>query len=96
MIQLTRLNNLRLVINCDLIKFVETAPDTVLTLVSGEKILVRETPDEVLEKIVKYRRQVMVAGEKPDMPEHPQTKDTGSVKFEVRPLSDSERGSDRG
>jgi hypothetical protein len=37
MIQLTRLNNHPLIVNSDLIKFVERAPDTVLTLVSGEK-----------------------------------------------------------
>ena len=41
MIRLTRLNNQPLVINSDLIKFVENAPDTVLTLVNGEKIIVR-------------------------------------------------------
>lgn len=62
MIQLTRLNNQVLVVNCDLIKFVETAPDTVLTLVSGEKILVRESPDEVLQRIIVFRRGVL-AGE---------------------------------
>ena len=58
MIQLTRLNNLGLLVNCDLIKFVETAPDTVLTLVSGEKIVVRESPEEVLAKIIRFRRTV--------------------------------------
>lgn len=62
MIQLTRLNNQALIVNCDLIKFVETAPDTVLTLVSGEKILVRESPDEVLQRILVFRRDVL-AGE---------------------------------
>src|SRR5438045_3830854 len=56
MIQLTRLNNLGLLVNCDLIKFVESSPDTVITLVSGEKILVRETPEQVMEKIVQFRR----------------------------------------
>ena len=59
MIQLTRLNNQSLIVNCDLIKFVETAPDTVLTLVSGEKILVRETPQEVLRRILDFRHDVI-------------------------------------
>lgn len=59
MIQLTRLNNQALIVNCDLIKFVETAPDTVLTLVSGEKILVRESPDEVLSRILVFRRDIL-------------------------------------
>jgi flagellar protein FlbD len=58
MIQLTRLNNHPLMVNSDLIKFVEKAPDTVLTLVSGEKIVVLETSEEVLEKIVKFRRAI--------------------------------------
>ena len=51
MIQLTRLNNQLLVVNSDLIKFVEKSPDTVLTLVTGEKIVVRETTDDVLDRI---------------------------------------------
>ena len=59
MIQLTRLNNHPLIVNSDLIKLVETAPDTVLTLVTGEKIVVRETIDEVLEKIVEFRRRIL-------------------------------------
>ena len=56
MIQLTRLNNSPLVVNSDLIKFVEQSPDTVITLVNGEKILVREKADEVLNRIVEFRR----------------------------------------
>jgi flagellar protein FlbD len=58
MIQLTRLNNQLLVVNSDLIKFVEKSPDTVLTLVTGEKIIVSETVDAVLEKIAEFRRSV--------------------------------------
>jgi len=59
MIQLTRLNNSPLMVNSDLIKFVEQSPDTVLTLVNGEKILVRETAEKVLERIVEFRRTVL-------------------------------------
>ena len=58
MIQLTRLNNQLLVVNSDLIKFVEKAPDTVLTLINGEKIVVREAVDEVLAKVVEFRRGI--------------------------------------
>jgi len=58
MIQLTRLNNQPLVVNSDLIKFVENAPDTVLTLVTGEKLVVREASQEVLAKIVEFRRTI--------------------------------------
>lgn len=59
MIQLTRLNNKPLAVNSDLIKFVEQAPDTLITLVSGEKIVVKESADEVLARIVEFRRAVL-------------------------------------
>jgi flagellar protein FlbD len=58
MIQLTRLNNQPLTVNSDLIKFIEKAPDTVLTLVSGEKVVVLESCEQVLEKVVAFRRTV--------------------------------------
>jgi flagellar protein FlbD len=59
MIQLTRLNNSRLAINSDLIKFVEAAPDTVLTLVTGDKVVVRETAAQIIERVREFRRSVM-------------------------------------
>ena len=59
MIQLTRLNNHPLTVNSDLIKFVEQSPDTVITLITGEKIVVRESTPEVLEKVVEFRRSVL-------------------------------------
>jgi flagellar protein FlbD len=59
MIQLTRLNNHPLVVNSDLIKFVEQAPDTVITLVSGEKIVVQECAQDVLERVIQFRRSVL-------------------------------------
>jgi flagellar protein FlbD len=58
MIQLTRLNNHLLVVNSDLIKFVERAPDTVLTLITGEKVVVSEPVEVVLEKITEFRRSI--------------------------------------
>lgn len=59
MIRLTRLNNQVLVVNSDLVKFVENAPDTVLTLITGEKILVRESADEIIRRIIEFRRSVL-------------------------------------
>ena len=58
MIQLTRLNSMPLTVNSDLIKFIEQAPDTVITLVTGEKIIVRENAQEVLERVIQFRRSV--------------------------------------
>jgi flagellar protein FlbD len=59
MIQLTRLNNTTLTINSDLIKCVEQSPDTVISLLSGEKILVRESAGQILDAIVAFRRRVL-------------------------------------
>jgi uncharacterized protein YlzI (FlbEa/FlbD family) len=59
MIQLTRLNNNPLIINSDLIKWIENAPDTVLTLVTGEKIVILESSKQVVEKIVEFRRKIL-------------------------------------
>jgi flagellar protein FlbD len=58
-IQLTRLNNQPLAVNSDLVKFVETAPDTVITLITGEKVVVRESTEEVIRRIVEFRRSVL-------------------------------------
>jgi len=62
MIQLTRLNNSALVVNSDLIKFVEQAPDTVITLLNGEKILVRESAEEVMARVVRFRQRILGTG----------------------------------
>jgi flagellar protein FlbD len=59
MIRLTRLNNTLLAVNSDLIKFVEESPDTVITLVNGEKVLVLETMNEILDRILKFRRSIL-------------------------------------
>jgi flagellar protein FlbD len=65
MIQLTRLNNSRLAINSDLIKFVEAAPDTVLTLMTGEKVVVREAVDEVIARVREFRRSILCGAHLP-------------------------------
>jgi flagellar protein FlbD len=59
MIRLTRLNNHTLTVNSDLIKFVEQSPDTLITLVTGEKIVVRESVEEVLALLIAFRRSVL-------------------------------------
>lgn len=61
MIELTRLNGSRLVINCDLIKYAESAPDTVLTLITGEKLVVLEPSNEVSRRTLEYRARVLAA-----------------------------------
>src|SRR5271155_931599 len=59
MIRLTRLNNKPLMVNSDLIKFVEQSPDTLVTLINGEKIVVLEKLDDVLARVIEFRRSVL-------------------------------------
>lgn len=59
MIHLTRLNHQEIAINCDLIEWAEAVPDTTVRMVSGECILVRESVEEVLRRIVEYRRSLL-------------------------------------
>lgn len=59
MIRLTRLNNQPLWVNADLIKYVEQAPDSVLTLISGEKLVVRESAETVVERVIEFRRALL-------------------------------------
>jgi len=61
MIQLTRLNGIPIVLNSDLIKTAEASPDTMLTLINGEKIIVREPCEEVTERVLAYRAQLLSA-----------------------------------
>ena len=58
MIHLTRLNGNPLVVNSDLIKYAEASPDTMLTLVNGEKIVVLETCEDVVNRTIAYRARV--------------------------------------
>ncbi len=59
MIALTRLNGQYLAVNPDLIQFLEQAPDTVITLTSGEKLVVRESPEEVTTRIGQFRQRIL-------------------------------------
>lgn len=59
MIHLTRLNHQSLVLNSDLIEFIETTPDTVISLTTGQKLTVRESSDEVIQRIILFRREVL-------------------------------------
>ena len=58
MIYLTRLNKSIIVLNSDLIEFVEALPDTIITLTTGQKIIVKESVDEIVEKVKDYKRYI--------------------------------------
>lgn len=57
MIQVTRLNQQQLVLNSDLIEHIETTPDTVITLTTGTKIMVRESSAEIIRRVAAFRRE---------------------------------------
>src|SRR5258708_40342309 len=59
MIQLTRLNHVPLVLNSDLIEHMEVTPDTVVTLTTGQKIVVLESAEEVIERIIRFRKSIL-------------------------------------
>ncbi len=61
MIELTRLNGSLMLLNSDLIKTAEAAPDTMLTLINGEKLIVREEPRAVAERILVYRARLLAS-----------------------------------
>lgn len=61
MIRLTRLNRAPIVLNSDLIEHIDVTPDTVITLTTGQILRVRETAEEVIDRIVLFRRRVFAA-----------------------------------
>lgn len=62
MIEITRLNGHPLIINAELIKFVEQNPDTVITLVTGDKMVVRESARDVMQRVITYRSNLLHQG----------------------------------
>ena len=58
MIHLTRINQQRLVLNADLIEHIETTPDTVITMTNGQKLVVADSSEAVIEKVVAFRRSI--------------------------------------
>ena len=58
MIRVTRLNGAELVLNADLIESLESTPDTIIALINGKKLVVTETVDDVIDKIVEYRQLI--------------------------------------
>ena len=59
MIRLTRLNRAPMVLNSDLIEHIDVTPDTVITLTTGQIIRVQESADEVVDRVVEFRKRVI-------------------------------------
>ncbi len=58
MIKLTRLNHSPLILNSDLIEHIEVTPDTVIKLTNGQKLIVLESADEVVDKVITFRKSL--------------------------------------
>jgi flagellar protein FlbD len=59
MIKITRLNHTPLIVNSDLIEHIEVTPDTVITLTSGQKYMVLETTEEIIERVISFRQRLL-------------------------------------
>ncbi|HEX7085423.1 MAG TPA: flagellar FlbD family protein [Vicinamibacterales bacterium] len=59
MIAVTRLDGSAMLLNVDVIYSVERTPDTLISLANGETLMVRETPDEILERIIRFKHAVL-------------------------------------
>ncbi len=60
MIKVTRLNGKEFVINTDIIEFIESTPDTVITTTAGKKVIVKEDLDEVISRVIEFKRKIYV------------------------------------
>jgi flagellar protein FlbD len=70
MIWLTRLNRVPVVLNSDMIEHIDVTPDTVITLTNGQICRVRETAEEVVDRIVAFRQRICNPGGAPcEVPE---------------------------
>ncbi len=61
MIHLTRINHVPLVLNSDLIEHIEATPDTVITLTNAQKFMVLELADEIIARVIDFRRLILQA-----------------------------------
>lgn len=60
MIKVTRLNNDPLVVNADLIEFLEATPETIICLTTGKKVMVRETIDQIIQRVAEFKARAGV------------------------------------
>ena len=58
MIELTKLNDVKLTVNAEIIEFVEETPDTVVSLTTGRKLIVKESRQEITDLVISYKRSI--------------------------------------
>ena len=71
MIRLTRINHVPMVLNADLIEHVEVTPDTVIAMTTGQKFMVLESPEEVIQRVIEFRRSIVNREEPPVVRDEP-------------------------
>jgi flagellar protein FlbD len=59
MIKLTRADGKEIIVNAELIQYVETTPDTIITLTTSQKIIVKEKAEEVIKKVINYKKELL-------------------------------------
>ncbi|HTX99585.1 MAG TPA: flagellar FlbD family protein [Bacteroidota bacterium] len=59
MIELTRLQGQKIIVNVDLIEFIEETPDTLVTTTTGKKLMVKESAEEIVEKAMEYKKRCL-------------------------------------
>jgi len=59
MIHVTRLNHTPVVLNCDLIEGIEATPDTVISMTTGQKIMVLESTEEIIDRVRLFRQSIL-------------------------------------
>ncbi len=59
MILLTRLDKSKVLVNLDVVKYAEAAPDTVITFVNGDSVIVRESLEELDRRVIEYRVRLL-------------------------------------
>ncbi|MBL8231044.1 MAG: flagellar FlbD family protein [Bryobacterales bacterium] len=78
MIRLTRLNHVPIYVNSDLIEHVEVTPDTVIALTSGQRFMVLESAEDVVERVLEFRRAILKGLDRPPEVRRPESEDTGA------------------
>ena len=79
MIHLTRLNKTAIILNADLIEHMEVTPDTVICLTNGQKIRVVESAEQVLSRVLEWRRLISASGTLPQLTETHQGGSNGQL-----------------
>ena len=59
MVKLTKINGQEFFMNADLMEFIESTPDTIISLTTGKKIIVKETAEEVINKVIEYKSKAL-------------------------------------